>query len=109
MAYYLIQIAYTAETWTALVKNPQNRLEAARPVVEGLGGSIVGGWLAFGEYDIVGVLQMPDNTSAAALSIAISAGGGAKAFKTTPLMTWEEGIEALGKTASAGFRPPRSE
>jgi hypothetical protein len=32
MAYYLIQIAYTAETWTALVKNPQNRLEAARPV-----------------------------------------------------------------------------
>ena len=108
MAYYLIQIAYTAETWAALVKNPQNRLEAARPTVEGLGGSIVGGWLAFGEYDIVGILQMPDNISAAAISMAISAGGPAKAFKTTPLMTWEEGIEALRKAAGAGFRPPSS-
>lgn len=108
MAYYLIQIAYTPDTWAALVKNPQNRLGAIRPVVEGLGGSIVGGWLAFGEYDIIGVLQMPDNASAAAISIAISAGGAAKAVKTTPLMAWEEGIEAMRKAAVAGFRPPNS-
>jgi uncharacterized protein with GYD domain len=108
MAYYLIQIAYTADTWATLLKNPQNRLETARPAVERLGGSIVGGWLAFGEYDIVGVLQMPDNVSAAAIAIAISAGGPAKAFKTTPLMTWEEEIEALRKAAGAAFRPPSS-
>lgn len=108
MSYYLIQIAYTPETWATLVKNPQNRLEAVRRPVEGLGGSIVGGWLAFGEYDIIGVLQMPDNTSAAALSIAISAGGAAKGVKTTPLMAWEEGVEALKKAADAGFRSPTS-
>ncbi len=41
MAHYLLQVGYTPEGWTALVKNPQNRLEAVRPAVEKLGGSPV--------------------------------------------------------------------
>ena len=31
MAYYLEQVAYSTEGWQALVKNPQNRIEAVRP------------------------------------------------------------------------------
>jgi hypothetical protein len=29
-----------------------------------------------------------------------------KAIKTTPLMTMEEGMEAMRKAAAAGYRPP---
>lgn len=108
MAYYLVQAAYTADTWAAMVRNPQNREEAIRPVVEKLGGRIEGTWLAFGEYDIVGIFQMPDNVSAAAFSLAASAGGAMKAIKTTPLMTLSEGLEAMRKAAGAGYRPPSS-
>lgn len=108
MAYYLLQAAYTPEAWAAMVKNPQNRLEAVRPVVERLGGKIEGGWLAFGEYDAILICQMPNNVSAAAFSMAASAGGAVKAVKTTPLMTIEEGMEAMRKAAGAGFRPPSS-
>ena len=45
------------------------------------------------------ICEMPDNVSAAALSMAISAGGAVKAVKTTALMTFEDGIEALSPAA----------
>jgi uncharacterized protein with GYD domain len=106
MASYMIQVAYTPEAWASLVKNPQNRMEAVRPVIERLGGRIEGSWLSFGEYDTIVVAQMPDNASAAALSMAVSAGGAVKAMKTTPLMSAEEGQEAMKKASSAGYRPP---
>jgi uncharacterized protein with GYD domain len=99
MAHYLLQVAYTSEGWAALVKQPQDRLEAVRPVVARLGGSLDHAWLSFGEYDIVALFQMPDNVSAAAFSMALSAAGAVKAVKTTPLMTFAEGIEAMGKAA----------
>jgi uncharacterized protein with GYD domain len=89
-----------------MVKNPQNRLDAVRPVIEKLGGKVEGGWLAFGEYDIVLVCQMPNNVSAAAFSMAASAGGAVKAVKTTPLMTIDEAMEAMRKASGAGYRPP---
>lgn len=107
MAYYLLQVAYTPEAWGTLVKNPQNRIEAVRPAIEKLGGKIEGAWFAFGEYDAVVVCQMPNNVSAAAFSIAASAGGAVKAAKTTPLMTIDEGMEAMRKAGEIGYRPPK--
>lgn len=108
MAYYLMQMAYTDEALAALVANPQDRLvAAARPVAESLGGSVVGFWFSFGEYDVVTVCQLPDNVSAAAISMAVSATGVAKAYKTTPLMTVEEGVEAMKKAKIAKYQPPR--
>ncbi len=106
MPSYLIQVAYTPESWAAMIKEPQNRLEAVRPVVEKLGGQFAHAWLAFGEYDIVGIVDMPENTDAAAFAIAVAAGGGCKAFKTTPLLTVEEGVEAMRKAQAAGYRRP---
>jgi len=108
MARCLFQAAYTSEAWAALVKNPQNRVEAVRPAIEGLGGYIESAYFAFGEYDVVMIAEMPDNVGAAALSLAASAGGAVKTIKTTPLMTVEEGIEAMRKAATSGYRPPTS-
>ncbi len=105
MQHYLLQASYTPEGWEALVKNPQNRFESIRPAVEKLGGKIEHGWLAFGEHDIVAILQMADNVGAAALAIAFAAGGALKSVKTTPLMSAEQGIEAMKKAATCGYRP----
>jgi uncharacterized protein with GYD domain len=106
MARYLMQVAYTPEAWATLVQNPQNRMDAVRPVVERLGGKIEGAWMAFGDYDVIVVTQMPDNVSAAAFSIAATAGGALKACKTTPLLDFEEGVEAMRKASQASYRPP---
>jgi uncharacterized protein with GYD domain len=53
-----------------------------------LGGKIEHGWLAFGEHDIVSILQMPDKMNAAAIAIAFAAVGALK--NVVPLLSAEE-------------------
>jgi uncharacterized protein with GYD domain len=106
MPLFLTQVSYTDQAWQSLVSNPQNRAEALRPVLEKLGGRIVNTWFAFGDYDIVLISELPNNVSAAALAIAVSAGGACKAVKTTPLIDVAEGLEALKLAASSGYRAP---
>ena len=108
MARYLLQVAYTPEAWGAQLKNPQNRLEIVSLLMQRLGGRFESAYMSFGEYDIVAVMEMPDNVSAAAVSMVVSAGGACKAVKTTPLMTIEEGMQAMRKGADAAYsyRPP---
>jgi uncharacterized protein with GYD domain len=102
---YLTQVAYTQEAWKALINNPQDRIDAIRPAIAKLGGNIINGYFAFGDYDIVAITEMPDNVSAAAIAMAFAAGGACRSVKTTPLMTTAEGVEALRKAAACGYRP----
>ena len=107
MPLFLAQVSYTAEAWAALVRNPHDRLNAVvQPLMEQLGGKAVGAWFSFGEYDVVVIYEVPDNVSAAAAAITIGSGGAVKSFKTTPLMTVEQGVEALTKAKSLTYSPP---
>jgi uncharacterized protein with GYD domain len=106
MALYLLQVAYTPEAWSVQLSNPLDRREAVSQVVERLGGYIESAYYAFGDYDAILIIEMPDNVSAAAFSLAVSAGRAVKAIKTTPLLTIEDGIAAMRKAAGAGYRPP---
>ena len=108
MPKYLVQIEYQTKAWSALVRDPQDRLEIAGPVVKNLGGSIECAYLSFGEYDSMAILEMPDNISAASLSMALMASGVFKAIKTTPLMTWEDGVKAMKKAKKAAYHPPEN-
>jgi uncharacterized protein with GYD domain len=107
MPKYLVQVKYQMKAWTALVRNPQNRLDIAGPVVERLGGRIECAYLSFGKYDSIAILEMPDNISASGLSMALLASGVFKEIKTTPLMTWEEGVGAMKKAKKAAYQPPK--
>lgn len=103
---YLVQVGYTPEAWSSLIAQPQDRIEAIRPSVEKLGGKILHGWFAFGDYDLIGVFEMPGNIEAAALSLAAAAGGAVRTIKTTPLLSMAEGVEALKKAAQSGYQAP---
>jgi len=70
-----------------------------------LGGRIVNGFFAYGEYDVVLVLEMPDEARAAALPVAAAGGGALRTIKTTQLITATEGVEILKKAASCGYKP----
>ena len=108
MPHYLCQISYTAEGWAALLRKPANRIEAVRPAIEKLGGKVEGAWFAFGESDLILVLDMPNNISAASFAIAVAGGGAVKSYKTTPLMSIDDGIEALKQGAKSGYKPATS-
>jgi uncharacterized protein with GYD domain len=110
MPLYMYQAAYTPESWAAQIKNPQNRVEAVgRQACEAVGGKLVGGWLCFGEYDLVIIADVPDIESMSAIALAVAAGGAIKASKTTVLMTGAQGVEALKKAdaVAKGYRPAR--
>jgi len=99
MSKYLVQVGYTAEAWAAMSREPQNVVERVRPSAEALGGTIESLFFCFGDYDLVGVVDFPDNRTAGAWSMAVSSGGDVRAFKTTSLLTIEEGLHALGQAS----------
>jgi uncharacterized protein with GYD domain len=106
MPYYMIQASYTPDAWGGMARNPQDRAEAIRPVIEALGGRLISFYASTGEYDALVITEMPDNVAAAASSIAASAGGAVHDVKVTPLMTIEEGMEAMRRAGEAGYHPP---
>jgi uncharacterized protein with GYD domain len=108
VAKYLLQVAYTPEAWAAQIKNPQNRVEVVGRLLEKFGGRFESAYMCFGDYDIVAVMDVPDNVSAAAVSMTVSAGGAVKAIKTTPLMSVDEGLQAMRNAGGAMgiYQPP---
>ncbi|HUG23992.1 GYD domain-containing protein [Piscinibacter sp.] len=106
MALYLTRFSYTPETWARLTKNPEDRREAARKYIESVGGKLHGFWYAFGAYDGYTLWEAPDNVSMAAVAIAIGSGGALSKIETTPLLTVEETLDALGRARSVGYRSP---
>ena len=110
MALYMYEAAYTAESWAAQMKNPQNRAEAVGlAACEAVGGKLVGAWYCFGDYDLIIIADVPDNESMAAIALAIAAGGAIKASHTTVLMTGAEFIGAMKKSedVAKGYAPAR--
>ena len=61
--------------------------------------------LSFGDYDVVGIIEMPDTVSAAAFSMAVASGGACRTVRTTPLLSATEGMEAMKKAATCGYQP----
>jgi uncharacterized protein with GYD domain len=104
MPLFLTQVSYTQQAWQSLIESPQNRLEVVRLAIEKLGGKVVNGWAAFGDYDIILVSEMPDHVAAAGFAMAVAAGGACKSIKTTPLLSMTETAEALKKAGGSKYR-----
>ena len=108
MPLYLGRFSYTADAMKALLNQPQDRSAAAREVADSLGGKLFGFWYAFGEFDGVFLMEAPDNASAAALAMAVGAGGALSQVETTVLLDMDEAQDAMRKAAAATYRPPAS-
>ena len=106
MPFYMSQFSYTAETWANLVKNPEDRAAAIRALAEQNGAKLHGVWYAFGEYDGVTIIEAPDNTTVAAILLAVAGSGAIEKLKTTVLLTTQEAVEAMRRAGGVGYRPP---
>ena len=106
MPLYLTRFSYTPETWARLIAKPEDRRAAAQEYIESVGGKLHGFWYAFGEHDAYNLWEAPDNVSAAAVSLAITAGGALSSLETTVLMTVDETLDALRKVEQIQYRAP---
>ena len=104
MPKYLFQANYTPQGMQGLLKEGGS---SRKKVFEGMaaeqGGTLESFYYAFGGSDLVMVFDLPDATTAAAVSMNISAGG-ALTMDTVQLITPEEIDEAVSRTVS--YRPP---
>jgi uncharacterized protein with GYD domain len=130
MAKYLAQVSYTVEGAKGLIKDGGTKrreavgeltkelssaagqppltmtfcsMEAVDHLVKGVGGTLESFYYAFGDFDLIVIMELPDNASAAAFSLAVSASGASK-VKTTVLLSPEEIDQATKK--SFHYRPP---
>ena len=104
MPKFLVQANYVGEGLKGLLKEGgTKRRDTVAQVIEGMGGKLESFYYAFGDYDVLGIADMPDNVSAAAFSMMINASGAVQG-KTIVLLSPEEIDQATKKTVD--FRPP---
>jgi uncharacterized protein with GYD domain len=101
---YLFRASYTPEGAKGLIsEGGSGRVEVAAKLAERLGGKLESYYFAFGEDDVVGILELPDNVSMAAVNMTVGATGLVNT-KTTVLLTPEEVDEAARKSVT--YRGP---
>lgn len=101
MSLYLYQIAYAPSAVKAMVANPSNRKAAAAKLVEGLGGKLHHLFFAFGKYDVICLIELPDDKSMAAAALAVASAGTVTSSVTTKLMTAEDAMQAMSMAGKA--------
>ena len=108
MPKYLVQVSMNKEgIQNVLSKAKGTGLRAAvTKFAEFAGGRLDAYYFAFGRHDAVAIVDLPDNVSAVALSVAAS-GTGAVHVEITPLVTPEEMDRAVDKSATLAV-PGRS-
>lgn len=106
MAKYLIVGSYPAESWSRMIENPSDRSAVAREAFESLGGSLESYYWAFGPDDWLAIGEVPDDVSAAALSVAASSSGAVTGVRTTRLLTTDESAAVLQRARAAVYHPP---
>ncbi len=104
MPKYLVQASYAGDGVKGLRQDGGSaRRAAVEKVCSSVGGTLDAFYYAFGDTDVVSIIDLPDNVTAAGVALLIAASGKVD-IKTTILLTPEE-VDAAVKVG-ADYRPP---
>jgi uncharacterized protein with GYD domain len=108
MAHYLIEVGYTPQAWKNQIDSQANVTQRITPAVKAAKGKIVSLYYAFGESDLIGIIDLPTPEDAAGFALAVTSSGALRSFKTTPLLTVDQGIESMRRAGeiSKKYTPP---
>ena len=93
MSHYILLINWT-EQGIRKVKESYDRYSSFRASVEKAGGKLIGGYLTFGEYDYVLIIEAPNDEAVMSLVLKVGSFGNVKT-KTLKAFTAEEGREII--------------
>jgi uncharacterized protein with GYD domain len=104
MTKYLFEANYVGDGIKGLMREGgTKRRDAVVEALKSVGGSLDSFYYAFGDTDVLGIFDIPDQANAAALSLMINSTGAVN-LHLKPLMTPEDIDEAAKKTPS--YRAP---
>lgn len=109
MPKFLIEAMYSDEGLMGLAADgAAKRLRDVKASAKTLGGKVESFYYSFGDSDVIGIADFPDNASAAAFSM-MATSSGTVSIRTTPLLTIDEADKAIAKMSKGKFRPPGGE
>ncbi|MDQ1057370.1 uncharacterized protein with GYD domain [Arthrobacter globiformis] len=104
MTKYLFEANYVGEGIKGLMREGGTKRRAALvDTLNSVGGSLESFYYAFGDTDVLGVFDIPDQASAAALSLIVNSSGSVN-VRLKPLLTPEDIDDAAKKTPT--YRAP---
>jgi uncharacterized protein with GYD domain len=107
MPHFLIEAAYKDTAAKAMIANPQGRSDVIGKACQSLGGRLISLYFAFGDYDVIVIVELPDNQAAMALAMAVGASGALSKYRTTVLLSPDEAVGAMQKAKEVGYSAPR--
>ena len=107
MPHFLVQFSYASGSIKGMIDHPEvDRAAQASAMVASLGGKLLGYWFAFGGFDGIVLMDVPDSSAAVSIAMAIRATGEVSRLETTVLLTMDEAREAMRKAGAATHLPP---
>jgi uncharacterized protein with GYD domain len=93
LSHYILLINWT-EQGINKIKESSDRYSSFKASVEKAGGKMVGGYYTFGEYDVVIVIEAPNDETVMSLVLRVGSAGNVRT-KTLKAFTAEEGIKII--------------
>jgi len=108
MPKYVSLFAYTGEAWSRMVTHPSDRTEAARKLIQDMGGTMESFYWMLGEHDGLVIYEAPDAATVAAIVGGVHASKLIAHIETHQLVGPQDASAALALAASAraAYRPP---
>jgi uncharacterized protein with GYD domain len=93
MSHYILLINWT-EQGINKIKDSSDRYNSFKSSVENAGGKLIGGYYTFGEYDVVLIIEVPNDEAVMSLMLKVGSYGNVKT-KTLKAFTAEEGMKII--------------
>ena len=93
MSHYVLLINWT-EQGINKIKESSDRYSSFKASVEKAGGKFIGGYYTFGEYDVVIIIEAPNDETVMSLILKVGSVGNVRT-KTLKAFTAEEGIKII--------------
>ena len=107
MPKYLVEGRYTSDGLRGLAREGASRRRRdIVKTIESAGGKLEALYFAFGDADFYIIADVPDNISAAAVSVVANQSGFVVTSKIIVLMTADEMDQAIKKAMTVEFLPP---
>ena len=93
MPHYILLINWR-EQGISKIKESSDRYNSFKASVEKAGGKLVAGYYTLGEYDVVIIIEAPDDKTVMSLMLKVGSAGNVKT-KTLKAFTAEEGFKII--------------
>jgi uncharacterized protein with GYD domain len=93
LSHYILLINWT-EQGISKIKESSNRYSSFKTSVEKAGGKFIGGYYTLGEYDVVIIMEAPNDDAVMSLMLKVGSYGNVRS-KTLKAFTAEEGMKII--------------